>query len=303
MNSGISIVSQNRVSTDNPKRQHYIPRLLLKNFCDSEGCLWVGDREEGKIWKGKPDDNFVIRHLYTEHTFDPKTGNLTGKSYKHDEAIQKLEGAAGTVVKEMIRKARSKTCPRLSQKNSDIFKRFIFLMARRTPESQQRLMASINSEDIYEVAKELAEKQNYPLPDKDALFQNIEIVRLAQKIEHNVDARFAAGDDSRLLQEEEKFCRETGLWIAVIDIPKRSFVIGSHGITIFKMRQDEHSCLPISHDVVVLASSHPDSESLKTLGRDKDWLIRKINTATTSQSRWIAGCSEQLIHSLVGPVS
>lgn len=178
----------------------------------------------------------------------------------------------------------------------------MLLMARRTPESQQRLMASKSFEDnYYEVAKELAEEQNYPLPDKDTLFQDIEVIRLAQKIEHNVDARFAAGDDDRLFQEEGKFCRETGLWIAGIGIPKRSFVIGSHGITIFKMGEDEHSCLPISHDVVVLASSYPDEETLVTLARGEDWLIKKINAATANQSRWIAGCSKQLIHSLMNP--
>ena len=295
---------QDWMSTDKPKRQHYVPRFLLKNFCDSEGCLWVGDREEGKIWPGNPDNNFLIKDLYTEHIFDPKTGNLSGKSYKHDEAIQKLEGASGTVVKEIIRKVRSKACPELSQKDSDIFKQFMFLMARRTPESQQRLIASKSFEDnYYEVAKELAEAQNYPLPDKDTLFQDIEVIRLAQKIEHNVDARFAAGDDNRLFQEEEKFCRKTGLWIAGIGIPKRSFVIGSHGITIFKMGEEEHSCLPISHDIVVLASPYPDEETLVTLGRDEDRLIRKINTATASQSRWVAGCSEQLVRSLMDTVS
>ena len=137
------------------------------------------------------------------------------------------------------------------------------------------------------------------MPDKDTLYQNLQIVRHTQNVRRNADARFAAGDDSRLIQDEEEFCRETGLWIGVIDIPKRSFVIGSHGTTIFKMRDDKQSCLPIAHDVIVLASPNPDLETLATLGRDQDSLIRKINMATASQSRWIAGCSKQLLLSLV----
>ncbi len=24
-----------------PTRQHYIPKMLLKNFCDSDGFIWV----------------------------------------------------------------------------------------------------------------------------------------------------------------------------------------------------------------------------------------------------------------------
>ncbi len=290
------------MGTDNPKRQHYVPQLLLNNFCDCEGYLWVGDREKGKTWKTRPRNVFVGTELYTERVRDPNTGDLPGKNYKFDKAIQKLEGAVGPVVKEIIKKARSKQCPELSQNDSDVFKRFIYSMAGRTPESQQRLMSSKSFKDgYYEIAKEWAKKLNQPLPDKDSVYQDLNRVIQTQKRQRNVNAQFAASDDIRLLREEKKFCGENCLWIGVIEVPKRSFVIGSHGITIFKMNRDEQSCLPIAHDVVVLAleSPDPDRETLAILGRDQDWFIRKVNSATANQSRWIAGCSEQLIRSLM----
>ena len=290
------------MSSNEPKKQHYIPQLLLRNFCDCEGCFWVGDRETDEIRRTIPRRNFVIKDLYTRNNLDADTGDLIRKDYKYEEAFRELESAVAPVIQEIIRKARSRKYPKLSKENSDLFKRFILSMARRTPESQQRLMASKNFEDMYYlVAKEQAEQLGHPLPDKDSLFQDLQIVRLMQKTEHNVDARFAAGDESRLVQEEEKFCRETGLWIGVIGmigIPKRSFVIDSHGITIFRLENNKQGCLPIAHDVVVMASPHPGRESLRTLGRERDWLIRKINMTTTSQSQWIAGRSEQLIRSL-----
>ncbi len=260
----------------------------------------MGDRETDKIRRTIPRRNFVTKNLYTSNTLDANTGDLTRKDYKYEKAFQKLESVAAPVVQEIIRKAQSKKCPKLSEEDSNIFKRFIFSMARRTPESQERIMASKDFEDTYyEVAKERAEQLGYSLPDKDSLYQDIEAVRLTQKVEHNVDARFAAGDESRLAQEEENFCRKTGLRIGVIGIPKRSFVIGSHGTTIFKLKNNEQGCLPIAHDVVVVPSPNPDRETLALLGREADWLIKKINTATAGQSRWIAGCSEQLIHSLM----
>ena len=288
------------MSSNHPKRQHYVPQFLLRNFCDSEGFFWVGDTEKGTVRKTRPGSNFVINDLYTEHVFDPDTGDLIRKDYKFDEAIGRLESAAGTIVKEIIEKARDKKCLELFENDSKTFKRFMLSMARRTPESQRRVMLSESFRNIfYEVAKGLAEQQGYPLPDKNTLFQDQQIVELMQKVQRNVDARFAAGDDSRLIQDEEEFCRETGLWVGAIGIPKRSFVIGSHGTTIFKMRNEEQSCLPIAHDVVVLVSTSPDKETLGTLTREKDWLIRKINMAAASQSRWVAGRSKQLILSLV----
>ena len=250
--------------------------------------------------KTKPGSHFVIKDLYTKHVPDPGTGDLTRKDYEYEEAIGKLESAVGTIVKEIIEKARDNKCPELFEKDSRTFKRFMHSMVRRTPESLQRVMSSKSFENaFYEEAKERPEQLGYPLPGKDTLYQDLQNVRLAQKVQRNVDARFAVGDDSRLIQDEEEFCRETGLWIGVIGIPKRSFVIGSHGTTIFKMGNNEQSCLPIAHDVVVLASPNPEQETLATLGRNEDWLIRKINMAAASQSRRIAGYSEKLIHSLV----
>lgn len=288
------------MSSNYPKRQHYVPQFLLRNFCDTEGFFWVGDTEKGTVRKTKPGSNFVIKDLYTKHVPDASTGDLTRKDYGYEKAIGKLESAAGTIVKEIIEKARDNKCPELFDNDPRTFKRFVLSMARRTPESQRRVVSSESFENIfYEVVKELAEQQGHPLPDKDTLYQNLQTVRLAQNVRRNADARFAAGDDSRLIQDEEEFCRETGLWIGVIDVPKRSFVIGSHGTTIFKMRNEEQSCLPIAHDVVVLPSPNPDLETLAILGRNEDSLVRKINMATASQSRWIAGCSKQLILSLV----
>ena len=260
----------------------------------------MGDTKTGCVWKAKPHNSFVEKDLYTTHVYDPDTGALTRKDYSYERDLQEFESPTAPVIRNIMEKVRSKKCPELSEEDSDTIKRFVFSMARRTRESQQKVMSSNNCKDIfYEAAKECAEQKNHPLPDKDSFYQDRETVRLMEKVEHNVDARFAAGEDSHFTQQEEKFCRETGLSFVVIGIPKRSFVIGSHGITIFKTGENKQSCLPISHDAVVVVSPHPGKETLATLGRDKDWLTRKTNMATAHQSRWTAGCSEQLMRSLV----
>ena len=50
--------------SNSPKRHHYIPQFLLKNFLDDSGRFWVFDREEGKPHQGTPTNTFVRRNLY-----------------------------------------------------------------------------------------------------------------------------------------------------------------------------------------------------------------------------------------------
>ncbi len=51
-----------------PHRHHYVPQLLLQNFADAAGSLWVYDTEQGKCWKTRPksagfEGNFYARDL------------------------------------------------------------------------------------------------------------------------------------------------------------------------------------------------------------------------------------------------
>ena len=36
------------MGANRPKRNHFVPEMLLKNFCDDRGFLWIGDQELGK---------------------------------------------------------------------------------------------------------------------------------------------------------------------------------------------------------------------------------------------------------------
>ena len=33
-----------------PKRQHSVPKVLIKNFLNQAGRVWVGDRERGRVF-------------------------------------------------------------------------------------------------------------------------------------------------------------------------------------------------------------------------------------------------------------
>lgn len=286
-----------------PKRQHFIPKMLLSNFCDDDGYLWVGDKSKNRVWRSGSDNAFVITDLYTKVSIEAESGNSNHKSYEYEEALGRIESEAAPVIKDVIEKVRNKKVPEIALEDEIALKRFIFSMARRTPESQKRLASTEDFANIfYKVAKEHAIAHSQPLPDQDALSEDLRFIRLVKHAKHNVDARFAAGEDDRMHAEEGKFCSETGLGFLLIDVPKRSFAIGSHGITIHKLGQDgAQSYFPISHDICVMAAPFPDRATLYLLDDRGKWLIKKINNSTATQSQQIASCSEALIYSLMRP--
>ena len=73
------------MSLRGPKRQHYIPRMLLKNFLDDEERLWVGDRKRQSARRTTINSDFVKKHLYTKRSFDYQLGFLEADSYEYEE--------------------------------------------------------------------------------------------------------------------------------------------------------------------------------------------------------------------------
>ncbi len=275
-----------------PRRQHYIPQMLLKNFCDDFGRIWVCDQNTGEIFSGKPKNVFVKKDLYTNYEVKPVLKSekyedflrSISPNYQYENILSEIESKAAPVIQWIIEQARCNRTPRLSPEDRDAVKRFILALGRRTPESQKRVSSGKNIDDIfYEAAKGIARKDNYKgLPDRELIYQDPRISTLKDLTGSNVNARFAAGDHPREQSNAVRFCRETGLMVAVIRIPKRSFVIGSHGVTIvqFPNKVAPESWIPIAYDVAVVPTSFPDREFLLTLGRDEDKLIKRVNMAS-----------------------
>ena len=138
----------NIMQGNDPKKHHYIPVVLLKNFRDANGFIWMtyGD----KPFRMKPESAFYRKHLYTKSEFD-KVQNGTGvpaffetvsRSYEYEHRLSEIESDAAPAIRETIEQARRGNFLRLSEDLEDPLKRFIFAIARRTPESQNRVAAS-----------------------------------------------------------------------------------------------------------------------------------------------------------------
>ena len=284
-----------------PKRQHYIPKMLLGRFCDGEGRLWVGDKHRNKIYPQNPARALVRTHLYTRHSYDGSP-----PSTEYEQILSRVESAAAPVIENIVRCARRIELPDLSSAQKTALQRFVLSLARRTPESQRRVSRPLTDDDFYDIVSSRAEEVGYvDLPPKDTFFKDEQLREFAERIRHNSDAAFAAGTDAHMVEEERKFIADTDIRFAVAHETDASFVIGSHGITICDAASVggdlAGAVLPVAPDVLLHAVYKPTRSSLLVIGDDpaSTDLIDAVNQATTGQSQAIAGNSETLIRSLL----
>ena len=253
-----------------------------------------------KTYKTRPRKAFVEKDLYVRQDIAQST-----KNYEYELHLSKMESEIAPVIQEIIERARKGQPANLSEQNRRILKEFFLAMARRTPESQMRVSQVGDKDAFYEAASAQAEKHGFQLADRESFYTDPRILEIKRKVESNVNAGFAIGVSERERIELERFCRETGFFLARIENPRRSFVIGSHGVAIVEAcrprDQDAVTCLPIAHDVALLATAYPEREFFLSLGDDAahETLIKRINLASLSLSQTIAGRSEALVSSLM----
>lgn len=294
------------------QRHHSNPKMLLKNFCDDDGLLWMGERTGGEIKHIAPSNAFVINDLNTSYLFprglrnEEKFLGAIKKSDQYERLLSQIESEAAPVVQRVIEQARHKRCPQLSGEDDKKLKRFILAMARRTPESQKRIAADKDADEVvWNILKKMEAKKGN-LPDRDVFERNPFVAEVKEMVIANASAMYAAGDHPRERDREEQFCCKTGLYIVVICMPKRGFVIGSHGLAIVQSTYGndpaEGCWLPIAHDVAVRPTLFPDNRvggKLLPLDHSNDHIIKNINNASTAQSQRIAGRSKALVYALI----
>lgn len=205
------------------RRHHYNPQMLLKNFCDDGGLLWMGERTGGKFVSSTPKNAFVINDLNASYNFPraPRIGDKEEffgsieKSDKYERLLSLIESEAAPVVWRVIEQARRKQHPQLSEEDAKKLKRFILAMARRNPESQKRIATGKSFDDVlWNILKVTVEKENLPgLPERAVFDQDPDIAELEDMVRSNVNAVYAAGDHPRERNREKRFCPETGLYV------------------------------------------------------------------------------------------
>lgn len=83
------------MSNNDTKRQHYIPKFLLKRFCDTEGFIFVGDRNTCAVSRQNPSSAFVKNHQHTRYSYEDES-----RSLEYESRLSEIESAAASVLKD-----------------------------------------------------------------------------------------------------------------------------------------------------------------------------------------------------------
>ena len=289
------------------KDQHFIPKLILREFAEEGESVWVYTNERG-IERRNIKTVFVRRHLYTRKSVDivnrasrstnPRTfeQSIRKDDFVYDQMITKMETKADPVLKQVIQQARLRECPHLSPDQAAIIKEFVLLMARRTPEAQDRLRSKNHDSGwFYDIVKSVADSKKHPLPNRHYLQENNPFYPKFESLAlSNVSSQFAAGVYPEMQKEVRRFCRETG--IQVLRAPRHGFIIGSHGISIsvqYKSENKRYSAvgaLPVAPDVAIGPTLTPNQEDLVFL---QNYEIRPFNVGCAEHSSMIAGLKKR----------
>ena len=286
-------------SKNRPKRHHYVPQFLLREFTDDNKKLHfcILGSSEGAVIKpservvksATPKNLFLKKELYTQYSDHGE------KDSSLEESIRNLETEAAPVIKKIINSARANKLLELNPDERDIWDAFFLIQSLRIPDILDPIVNEY-PDWIPEFISDY-EKEHGP-PTKEEI-KKANDPKEIERTKQNLRAITV----SRLTSESKIFqiLQGRGLIIGVIRKPNKSFIIGSNPTArLYRQLSDPEAewHLPIAHDITVTHHGFYDRGEENLAKITGDHTIRKINETICNWSSSIAGRSRRLITSL-----
>ena len=77
---------------DRTKRQHFVPRFYLRNFCDVDGYIWTHDSRRGTARRSTPENTAFETNIYSP------VGDDGGRSDEIEVFLAEIESAAAPLL-------------------------------------------------------------------------------------------------------------------------------------------------------------------------------------------------------------
>lgn len=278
-----------------PKRHHYIPRMLLNRFADSRGIFHVYDKRipEKGIQTRTSESLFVERHLYTQVNADGAKDVSVETDF-----LSALEGKANPVIEKIISAAKRGHPINLTPEEKNIWISFFYCQYARVPETTRKIKEQVRQE----VDKDIELLSLFrTFNDSELAFLGSE--KTMERIQKNASITSLRETDPEVYEilSEKRIC------VAVVRNfkPKRSFVIGSNPVLKLSHPGRAHLSdptvevwLPLSRDVIVSPCSGKKDRVISL----RNSHIESLNRSAFDHCDVIAGCSRELIESLVNHV-
>ena len=267
-----------------PKRHHYIPEMLSKQFADRKGKLYFYDKRmppEQGVQRSVPKNVFVEKDLYT---FD-----LDGdKDVYTEEFLAKLEGKASPIIKKIVDNSRMGRLPNLTPNEKDVCVLFLFTLIKRSPDTREQYMYRLRASELLRYwYREIYGTERIDPERMEDLIRKVWPLSLREF-------------DELMEREVLPTLRRMRIGIAVIQEGQTGFVIGSNPSVRIGFSADLRDpsiqlWMAVAHDVIVIFSHDDEAEILGDLS-SKD--VQLFNREIAKTSKVIAGNSRELIATL-----
>ena len=260
------------------KRQHVVPKMLLKNFSfrkNGKKRLYSFDKNSSEkgIRKTSPYSFCVEEDIYTQYEEDGNRDVSAEKDYSN------LEARTGPIIKKIVEAARANKYPQLSCDERRTLGHFVICQGFRIPDRSD------------------------PITGRDFIILAIKNPEILKKSKKGIDQ---LREEKRLEfltryieapEEILSFFEDKGPVIRIAREGEENFVIGSNPVLL--MEPDNHLpeiWLPIASNVAITPCSTRGNDGFI----ESEYLdIHSFNKDVFRQSRMIAGNSEELIWSIV----
>ncbi|MCY3487579.1 MAG: DUF4238 domain-containing protein [Bacteroidetes bacterium] len=272
-----------------PKRHHYVPQFILRNFTDKSEKLHCFNRKTSKTYRSSPADVFLEKYLYTHRSEDGAT------TTDLETKLSEIEGDVAHIVEKIIKRVRRGDSIALTKHQCHIWMKFIVYQLGRHPDSLSRLLQKdsipghINDyERKYGRVPEDVKVQCLTPESKERLTRN-------SWIESNLNY------PDRLYTELAPLFNGRRIAALVAKNKSKSFVIGDTGVIRYPKARHElwhpntRLLYPISWDVVLAWGFPRNSKDVISIPY---YEVCIANELIFNQSDIIAGCAKELIESL-----
>ncbi|MDE0350248.1 MAG: DUF4238 domain-containing protein [Gammaproteobacteria bacterium] len=266
----------------NPKRQHSVPRSLLKNFVDENGKLHCFDRKRDRTYATSPENAFVESHIYTLRM------QRGVNSFAAEHALSEIEGRTARVLKQVIVNARTGKTPDLAPGDKDLLDQFVLIQFRRVAERLDALKAH----EQQQLMEEVTAKVERELPDKN--------VRSVME-EIGLDRIFRNSWITSLAYRAPDWLPTKGLAVLYSPAGCDRLLIGSDPVLLAgddRRKPDGEVILPVASDVAISLAMKRGEERLFVDNR-RTKLVRMINSHVFRQSDIVAAASAHILDGLV----
>ena len=245
------------------------------------------------VFIAKPKNVFVENHLYTLVNADGT------KDVSLEEVFfRSLDTNACSVLAEIVCSARQGALPDLSPDERKIWWESFCYQILRVPDTREQFQKG-----IYQKIASATEFMLRIQSGADRLLKTQKTEKAFEELENNSSFEKAATKLGEVIESisEERIC----IYVIRNAKPRRGFVIGSKPVLKPQLLNWPHlgvqtvePLLTIARDVAV--TPYPGKSDMVLPINDKR--IRSINRSMFKQSSVIAGCSHELIGSLVGEI-